>query len=76
MQPFASHAYPGDLARLVWQRWSETRGPLEDVATAMAQQSALPRPEVLERLFSVCYQASLLHEEGRLITFRVVLAAP
>jgi hypothetical protein len=76
MQPFASQAYPQDLARLVWQRWAETPSPLQDVAGATAQQGALPRPELLERLFSVCYQASLLHEEGRLITFRIMLAAP
>ena len=76
MQPFASRAYPEDLARLVWQRWAETPSPVPDVADATAQQGALPRLELLERLFSVCYQASLLHEEGRLITFRLMLAPP
>ncbi len=57
MQPFASRAYPEDLARLVWKRWAETPSPLGVVDVATAQQGALPGPELLERFFSVCYQA-------------------
>lgn len=76
MQPRTSHAYPQDLARLVRQRWAATISPLDDVAGTPASHEALPEPEVLERFFSICYQASLLQEEGRLITFRVVFAPP
>lgn len=76
MLPHTSHAYPQDLARLVRQHWAAMPSPLEDGAGMPAAQQALPEPEALERFFSVCYQASLLHEERRLITFRVVLAAP
>jgi len=73
----ASHAYPKDLAHLVRQRWAEVPSPrFDSSAGAPPLEIALPRPEVLERLFSVCYQASLLHEEGRLITFRIVVAEP
>lgn len=73
MPPPIPHAYPQDLARLVRQRWADAASPLAD---ALAPSSVLPGPEVLERFLSICYQASLLHEEGRLITFRIVLAAP
>jgi hypothetical protein len=51
-----------DLARLVEQRWGAAPG--------------LPEPAILERLLSVCFQASLLHDEGRPVTFRMALAVP
>ena len=37
---------------------------------------ALPPPATLEDVFSTCYQASLLHEEERPVTFRVILCDP
>jgi hypothetical protein len=60
--PGSVHAHAGDLARLVELRWEEAPG--------------LPEPAVLERFLSVCFQASLLHDEGRPVTFRVALAEP
>lgn len=60
------HAYPNSLARLVERRWAHA-----GVGTV-----GLPGPEVLRRFLSVSYQASLLHEEGRPVTFRVALAGP
>lgn len=57
------HAYPRDLALFVRERWGEAAG-------------LLPQPEVLERILSACYQASLLREEERQISFRLVLAGP
>jgi hypothetical protein len=57
-----AHAHAGDLARLVELRWEHASG--------------LPDPVELERFLSVCFQASLLHDEGRPITFRVALADP
>ena len=65
-QPWQGHAYPRDLALLVRQRWAEI-----DIG-----QGALPDVTVLDRLLSVSYQASLLHEEGRPITFRLAFAEP
>jgi hypothetical protein len=56
------HAYPVDLARLATERWGKKPG--------------LPDPVLLERLLSVCFQASLLHDEGRPVTFRIALAEP
>jgi hypothetical protein len=54
-------AYPADLARFIRERWDEGEfGPLPD-------------PDALEALISACYQASLLREEERAVTFRVIL---
>ncbi|MFZ1862676.1 MAG: putative sensor domain DACNV-containing protein [Polyangiales bacterium] len=67
-----AHAYPGDLARLARASW-------DDVAvSAVAGASRVPAPDldVLERLLSICYQASLLREEARPVTFRLALGEP
>ena len=57
-------AYPADLARFVCGVWDEKRaGPLPEEGT-------------VEALISACYQASLLHEEERAVTFRVILCDP
>jgi hypothetical protein len=57
-------AYPADLARFIRERWDEYRaGPLPD-------------HEALETLVSACYQASLLREEERAVTFRVIVCNP
>jgi hypothetical protein len=64
------HAYPRDLARLVRTRWSALE------AEPNAETVPLPEPAVLEHVLSVCYQASLLREEGRSTTFRVAMSGP
>ena len=65
----ADYAYPSDLAKLVLLRW--------DAATA-AGQIRLPAPatSTLAQLLSICYQATLLREEGRPVTFRLAISAP
>jgi DNA integrity scanning protein DisA with diadenylate cyclase activity len=75
MQRLTPHAYPHELASLVRYRWADTPSS-QPGSTGMFEHSALPEVGVVERFFSVCYQASLLHEEGRLSTFRIVLAGP
>jgi Probable sensor domain DACNV len=62
-------AYPTDLADLVLTRWHE--------ATA-AGRIHLPPPATatLANLLSICYQATLLREEGRPVTFRLALSEP
>ena len=57
-------AYPADLARFVRERWDEDRA------------GALPDQSTLGTLISACYQAGLLHEEERAVTFRVILCEP
>ena len=62
-------AYPSDLAALVLRRWHEETA---------AGQIALPPPaaSALAHLLSICYQATLLREEGRPVTFRLSLSGP
>lgn len=64
---YQMRAYPRDLAVLAGKCW-ET-GPDR-------QRTALPDPKVWEHLLSVCYQASLLQEEGRPVRFRLIFLAP
>lgn len=68
-RPAGQYAYPSDLARLVVNRWHEAR--------AAGQITLLP-PAVsaLERILSICYQATLLREEGRPVTFRLAVREP
>src|SRR5215210_742418 len=58
------HAYAHDLASFVRERWDDRTG------------DPLPDPAVLKALISACYQASLLREEERAVTFRVILCEP
>src|SRR5215212_2738929 len=57
-------AYPADLACFVRERWDEDRA------------GRLPDQGTLETLISACYQAGLLREEERAVTFRVILCDP
>jgi hypothetical protein len=62
-------AYPSDLAALVLTRWSE--------ATAAGQLTlSAPSAAALAQALSICYQATLLREEGRPVTFRLALSEP
>ena len=69
------YAYPEDLARFVYERWPSTP-PADEASAARRAPSSRPDADVLERLFSTCYQAAQLSEEGRPVTFRAILAAP
>lgn len=57
-----SFDYPPDLARYVAAHWT--------------RETRLPPQNRLTELISCCYQASLLTEELREVTFRVVLVEP
>ena len=65
----AAYAYPADLARFVRDRWSDTR-------TNAGETSTLPDMATTEKLLSACYQASLLRDEERPVTFRAIFAPP
>jgi hypothetical protein len=56
----AGYSYLGDLARFVRERWRNVPKP--------------PDAAALEGFFAACYQASMLREEERPVTFRVLLA--
>ena len=63
------HAYPPELARFAQARW-DTLTPAPEPGTG------LPALSLLEDLLSTVYQASLLREEGRAVTFRLMLCEP
>lgn len=60
-------AYPTDLASFVLKRWQAGSG---------RECAELPDRALLEHVISICYQASLLREEGRPVRFRVIFLAP
>jgi hypothetical protein len=71
------HAYPPDLASFVAKHWDTAAPGLAQNSAARSDPSAsLPLPEALERLISTCYQASLLRDEERLVTFRAICCPP
>jgi hypothetical protein len=59
----------GDLARFVRDRWRDGPGPTGGA-------DPLPDAAALEGFFADCYQASMLREEERPVTFRAILAEP
>jgi hypothetical protein len=63
-------AYPQDLARIVRARWHAIE------AGPVAATLPLLETRTLEHVLSVCYQASLLREEGRSISFRLAFSGP
>jgi hypothetical protein len=63
------NAYPSDLAAQVLTRWHE--------ATAAGQIDLQPpAASTLADVLSICYQATMLREEGRPVTFRLSLSEP
>jgi hypothetical protein len=68
------HAYPHQLAAFVRERWDE----LHAIGKAPAGSAlcTLPDAAVLERLLSTAYQATLLREEERPVTFRLIFGPP
>ena len=65
----AGYKYPGDLARFVRDRWRDVPEPPGGV-------DPLPDAAALEGFFAAGYQASMLHEEERPVTFRAILTEP
>lgn len=68
-----THAYPRDLAVFVMNRWEVA--PEEDQEEA-SREVCLPELDRFEEILSTCYQASLLREEERPVTFRLILSRP
>jgi len=64
---FQISAYPKGLALFLRERWQAESG---------WAGAPLPDPKALEYLISICYQASLLREEGRPVRFRVIFLPP
>jgi len=66
------HVYPSELVALITQRWQQAMPSPED--TGGAESGALPGKAALERLISTCYQVSMMREEDRPVTLRLILA--
>jgi hypothetical protein len=58
-----SYTYPKELAQYIWEQLD-------------GLPPGVPSIQALEHILSVAYQASLLHDEGRLAKFRLVLCEP
>jgi hypothetical protein len=71
------HAYPLDLASRILELWT-VADPISDdpESEAGGPTGPLPDTETLVRILSACYQASLLREEDRPVTFRLILSEP
>ncbi len=67
------HVYPNELVSLIVEKWFNY-WPGKD----SQKESIDPLPETgaLEELISTCYQVSMLREEDRPVTMRLILAEP
>ncbi|MBM9613318.1 hypothetical protein JWJ90_03350 [Desulfobulbus rhabdoformis] len=68
------HVYPSELVELITKRWNaastdQSEGPEQ-------QASTLPDNPALEQLISTCYQVSMMREEDRPVTLRLIVADP
>jgi hypothetical protein len=70
------HAYPKDLAYFVHDRWDHASLSVGPAPGATLPANPAPALGVLQEVFSTCYQASLMREEERPVTFRLVLCEP
>jgi len=68
------HVYPAELVALINQKWHDLPSP-DEVALDPAI-SSLPGKVALEHLISTCYQVSMMREETRPVTLRLILVAP
>ncbi|MBV8416851.1 MAG: hypothetical protein JO251_16735, partial [Verrucomicrobia bacterium] len=64
LQSYLGYSYPSQLAELVKKAWPKDR---------LAQ---LPQEHHLRQLFDIAYHASLLRDEDRPVTFRLIFGDP
>jgi hypothetical protein len=69
-----THAYVADLAEYTHARWRELDSA--DPGGCRIHRGRLPDLTVLEHMFSVVFQASLLRDEDRPVRFRLLLGEP
>ncbi|HEX7478882.1 MAG TPA: hypothetical protein VF331_13835 [Polyangiales bacterium] len=70
-----SDAYPSQIAQYVRARWRALRQDTPLAADA-ERDTAVIESSAFEQLLSTAYQASLLHEETRPVTFRLLVGGP
>ena len=75
MRP-GTHAYPEELVSFIFDLWGNPLF-LERLSSAGIDPSVqLPGRDMLQRIISTCYQASLLQEEERQVMFRLIIREP
>jgi hypothetical protein len=65
------HSYPYELSEAIFRLWNSSL-----CLTTSEEDVGLPDKETLEYLISICYQASMMHEELRSLRFRIILCDP
>src|SRR5690606_6831758 len=70
------YAYPGDLAMYVRAAWPQVVDENLRWKNDGGVTDPLPDGPLLRKLISTAYQASLLSDEGRTVTFRLMLRTP
>ncbi|MDI6853334.1 MAG: hypothetical protein QME75_06985 [Deltaproteobacteria bacterium] len=68
------YAYHDDLARLIRDRWPTVAK--DRMERGQFPAVPLPAPPFFENLLSICYQVSMLREEERPVSLRILLAGP
>lgn len=72
-----THVYPRELALILKEQWDHTPAAESgDEAGNLCTSDRLPDLPDLELLLSACYQASLMQDEGRPVTFRLLVRDP
>jgi hypothetical protein len=69
----SSHAYPQELVSFILDRWKDPLFAEQLSAAGIDPSIELPDRSLLKQVISTCYQASLMREEERPITFRLIL---
>ena len=72
--PMINLAYPHTLAAFILERWEQAHARPDGPPDPWGDRP--PSSAALEHLIAVCFQASLLREELRPVTFRLILAEP
>jgi hypothetical protein len=69
--------YPKQLAEFVQDQWGVPKDQIKDQElNESSDEDTLPSLPLLEELLSTAYQASLWRDEGRPVSFRLILRAP
>jgi hypothetical protein len=70
------HAYPEELVSFIFDLWEEPQFRERLRLAGIDPSMQLPDRAVLQEIISTCYQASLLREEERPVTFRLIIHDP
>jgi hypothetical protein len=73
MKQVFTHAYPRELTSFIFDQWKDPLFIERLSAAGIDPSIELPDRSALEHVISTCYQASLMSEEGRTVTFRLII---